>query len=372
MPFSYRSRLRRGVELTVATVFLMVLGACGEEKTSEGKALVPVVVAKAVLTEYTPSVTMTGAIAARVETDLSFRVSGRITERLADTGQHVQAGDILARLDPEEQKADLATAEANLTLAEAQEAQAASAFARQNELLQKGLTTRGDFETAEASLISARSSVDSARSARDTARDALGYTELRADADGIITARSAEVGQVAQAAQTMFRLARDGERDAVFHVQESVFLGREGFSGNGVKVSVALLNRPDITANGIIREISPTIDAQTGTVRMKAGLSDPSEEMALGAAVSGTVMMPAVKVIRVPWTAMGSRDGKPAVWVMDAATQVVDLRPVSVSVYDRGETLIADGIDPGTDIVVDGVKFLRPGQKVRSLGEKKL
>ncbi|MCX9000039.1 efflux RND transporter periplasmic adaptor subunit [Rhizobiaceae bacterium BDR2-2] len=358
--------LRRG---GLVCALAAVLAACGQEKQAEEKPLTPVVVEKAAFTTYSPAVTMTGEIEARVETDLSFRVSGRIVERFAETGQHVRAGDLLARLDPEEQKADLAAAEASLRLAEAQQAQSSAAFNRSTELLQKGLTTRGDHDSARAALISARNAVDSARSAADSAREALGYTELRADADGIVTDRSAEVGQVAQAAQMMFRLARDGARDAVFHVQESIFLHRDAFEADKIEVAVQLINLPEVTATGVIREISPTIDAATGTVRVKAGLSDASAELALGAAVTGRVMLRPVQVIRVPWTAIGSLDGKPAVWILDRETGSVSMQDVTVFAYEKETMLVTDGLAPGAEIVSEGAKFLRTGQKVRIVGE---
>ena len=362
---------RHTLPIALAGVGIFLLVDCSDDKPQTEKPLTPVKVEPARFTSYSPAVTMTGEIEARVESDISFRVSGRIIERLVDTGQHVKAGDLLARLDPEEQRADLAAANAGLNLAEAQQAQLQAAFNRSSELLQKGLTTRGDHDTARAALTSAQHAVDAARSSLAAAQDALGYTELRADADGIITARSAEVGQVAQAAQMVFRLARDGARDAVFHVQESIFLRRNAFAGQQVEVSVALLTRPDVTARGVIREISPTIDAKTGTVRVKAGLVDVNAEMALGAAVSGQVILDPTQVIRVPWTAIGSKDGEPAVWILDRDEQTVAMHKVSFFSYEKEAALVSRGIAPGADIVSEGAKFLREGQKVRIIGEAK-
>lgn len=351
---------------------MLLASGCSDDKPEAERPLTPVRVEQARLTSYSPAVTMTGEIEARIESDIAFRVSGRIIERRVDTGQHVRAGDLLARLDPEEQKADLASADAGLKLAEAQLAQLQAAFNRSLELLQKGLTTRGDHDTARAALTSAQHAVDAARSSLAAAQDALGFTELRADADGIITVRSAEVGQVAQAAQMMFRLARDGARDAVFHVQESIFVRRNAFAGQQVEVSIALLTRPEVTARGVIREISPTIDAKTGTVRIKAGLVDANADMALGAAISGRVVLDPTQIIRVPWTAIGSKDGEPAVWILDRDTQTVAMRKVSVFSYEKEVALISHGIAPGAEIVSEGAKFLREGQKVRILGEVKL
>lgn len=361
---SYAFLLRR---FTPLAVMALVLAACGDGGQKAEKPLTPVVIEKAVLTAYAPAVTMTGEIEARAEADLAFRVSGRIVERLADAGQRVRAGDLLARLDPEEQRADLVSAEASLKLAQAREAQLSAAFRRQEELLQKGLSTRGEYDAAQAAQVGALSAVDAARSAFESAREALGYTELRANADGIITARSAEVGQVAQAAQMMFRLASDGARDAVFHAQEAVFLRSHALAGEKVEVSVSMINRPEVTAKGMVREISPTIDARTGTVRVKAGLADISADMALGAAVIGTVLLDPVEVVRVPWMAIGSSGGEPAVWVLDGNT--VALRKVSVFGYEKETVLVLQGLEPGEAIVAEGAKFLRDGQKVRVIRE---
>ncbi len=151
---------------------------------------------------------VTGEIRARIETDLSFRVGGKIIDRQVDVGDHVRAGQVLARIDAEEQQADLAVAEANLEAAVAQRIQAELAFARQQKLFETQVTPRSALDQAQEALSTAQGSERSAQAQLGSAKEALSYTELKADQDGLITARNAEVGQVAQAASPSSRWRR--------------------------------------------------------------------------------------------------------------------------------------------------------------------
>ncbi len=171
---------------------------------------------------------LTGDVQARVSTELSFRVSGRVTERLVDVGAHVNAGDVLARIDPTEQKADLEGSKAAVAAAEAQLRVATATFERQKTLMASGFTTRVSYDQAQEGLRTAEGSLETAKAQLGTSADALTYTDLRANAAGIITARNIEVGQVAQSAQSAYTLAEDGARDAVFDVYESIFPAAAG------------------------------------------------------------------------------------------------------------------------------------------------
>ena len=135
------------------------------------------------------SLTLTGEVQARFRADLSFRVSGRVLERLVDVGAHVNAGDLLARLDPAEQQADFDAATAAVAAAEAQLRVAQATFDRQSYLLSSGFTTRDAHDQSQEQLRTAQSTLESAKAELGTAREALGDTELRARAAGVITAR---------------------------------------------------------------------------------------------------------------------------------------------------------------------------------------
>ncbi len=320
----------------------------------------PVRVAPVHFEEREQTITITGEVVARVETDLSFRVGGRITGWFVDVGDGVKEGQVLARLDPEEQKADVEAAEAGVRAADAQLKLARANFDRQKSLLNDGISTRRDYDDAETALRTAESAREAAIAQRDTAREVLSYTELRAPADGIVTARLAEAGQVAQAAQTMFTIADNGPRDAVFNVYESLFFAQPAKDG----VVVTLLSDDKVRATGHVREVSPTIDSQTGTVRVKVAMDRTPPEMTLGASVVGVGALAPRRVAVVPWQALSGVDGKPALWIVDRANGTVSLRPVEVLSFETGTALVAGGVEEGETYVADGTKLLRPGQSV--------
>ncbi|MBC9883101.1 efflux RND transporter periplasmic adaptor subunit [Bradyrhizobium sp. INPA01-394B] len=310
------------------------------------------------------SITLTGEIQARFRADLSFRVGGRVVARNVEVGAHVNKGDVLARLDAAEQQADVDAATAALASAEAQLRVAKATFERQKALIASGFTTRTVYDQAQEGLRTAEGVLEAAKAQLGTSRDALSYTVLRAEADGIVTARNIEVGQVVPAAQPVFSLAQDGERDAVFEVYESVFLGQT----DSRRVTLALVSDTSVTATGEVREISPVIDAKSSTIRVKVSIENPSTEMTLGSAVAGTVKAKAQKEIALPWSALMAAGRKPAVWTVDPNTQTASLKPVTVGAYEAGQVLIKAGLEPGERVVIDGGKLLSVGQPVAEEG----
>jgi RND family efflux transporter MFP subunit len=302
---------------------------------------------------------MTGEVQARIQTALSFRVSGRVIARLVDVGAHVNAGDLLARIDPTEQQADLDAATASLAAAESQVRVAASTFERQQTLMSKGFTTQVAFDQAQEGLRTAEASLESAKAQLGRSKEALGDTELRASATGVITARNLEVGQVMQAAQSAFTLAQDGDRDAVFDVYESIF-----FREPEDKIALTLLSDRHVTAVGRVREVSPTIDSKSSTVRVKVAIENPPAAMTLGSAVAGTARWKPVKQIVLPWSVLMATGSAPAVWVVEPRTRTVSLKPVTVDSYETGTVVIKGGLQAGDRVVVDGGKLLSLGQSV--------
>ncbi|MFC6446540.1 efflux RND transporter periplasmic adaptor subunit [Shinella zoogloeoides] len=343
----------------------LLLSATAAPALADGMAR-PVRTAPVHFEEREQSITITGEVIARVETDLSFRVGGRIVGWFVDVGDAVREGEVLARLDPEEQKADVEAAEAGVRAAEAQLKLARTNFDRQKSLLHDGISTQRDYDDAETALRTAESAREASVAQRDTAQEVLSYTELRAPADGIVTARLAETGQVAQAAQTMFTIADNGPRDAVFNVYESLFFAQPSKDG----VTVTLLSDETVRATGHVREVSPTIDAQTGTVRVKIAMDETPPQMTLGASVVGVGALAPRRVAVVPWQALSGVEGKPALWIVDKANNTVSLRPVEVLSFETGAALVSGGIEEGEVYVADGTKLLRPGQTVSaSAGE---
>ena len=357
-----RRRLARIIytgQTGLAALALLGLAACQPEDA--GKRELPKVIAAVVEPQvFTPTVELTGTVAARIESDLAFRAGGQVAERLVDVGDHVRAGQLLARIATDEPQATLDAAVAAARSAEATLKQAQANFERQKTLLKGGFTTKSSFDSAEEALRSAMNALDSARADVATAREQLTYTDLKSPAAGIITARTVEQGQVVTAAQTVFTLALDGPRDAVFDVYERATT-EEPTKG---EVKVRLISDPKVTATARVREISPAFDTATGTLRIKLGLVDAPPQMSLGAAIAGTASFTARQVIRLPWTALFSTRGEPSVWVVDAKSGMVAQRLIAIDRYLTGAILVRDGLKPGETVVTAGGQLLRPGETV--------
>jgi membrane fusion protein, multidrug efflux system len=358
-PAKSRNALRGGGPLPCVLLAVTVLGGCSDRVANSVKPPMLVRTETVRLQERQGAVTLTGEIQARIQTDLSFRVSGRVITRLVDVGAHVNAGDVLARIDPTEQQADLDAATASLAAAKSQVRVAASTFERQKTLLSKGFTTQAAFDQAQEGLRTAEGSLESAKAQLGRSIEAMGDTQLRASAAGVITARNLEVGQVMQAAQSAFTLAQDGDRDAVFDVYESMF-----FREPEDKIALTLLSDRHVTAVGRVREVSPTIDSKSSTVRVKVAIENPPEAMTLGSAVAGTARWKPVKQIILPWSVLMATGSAPAVWVVEPGTRTVSLKPVTVDSYETGTVVIEGGLQPGERVVVDGGKLLSVGQSV--------
>ncbi|PWL17157.1 efflux RND transporter periplasmic adaptor subunit [Falsochrobactrum shanghaiense] len=326
---------------------------------SDSLNIVPVTVMESKFGDYQPKLTLSGFIAARSLVNVAFRVNGQVVERMVEVGQHVEKGELLARLDDLEQRANIRVAQASQDAARAQLKEAEANFRRQRTLLEQGFTTRSQYDQAEQVFRTAQSMLVNAQSQLGNARDELSYTELHAPVSGVVTARNIETGQVVQAAQTAFSIAEDGARDAIFDMQETLV----NHARSGMGVTLALLSDESVTADGRIREISPVVDAQTGTVRVKVAIAETPERMALGATVTGTVHMDLNKVIIVPWSAMTSDAGRTAVWRVTKDTHVATLVPVRVLAYENERVIIGAGLGEGELIVTHGAQLLRTGEQ---------
>jgi RND family efflux transporter MFP subunit len=313
--------------------------------------------------DATSTVRTSGEVRARVESNLSFRASGKVVARLVDTGDRVRAGSVLARLDPEEPRADLSVASATLASAQATMDRSKLNLDRARALFSDAAIARAALDSAERDVAVSASSLASAKARFEIARDALSYTELRATRDGVVTARTLAVGQVAQEGATAFTVAEDGKRDAVFDIDEHV-ADRVAI---GTPLSIALADDPHVVANGVVREIAPAVDPGTASVRIKVAVDDPLPAgMTLGAPVVGSLALTSAKTFTIPSESIFSDDTEaPAVWVLDPHTKAVTLRRVVVQSYDSRNVVVQDGLGDGDVIVTGGASRLRPSQVVR-------
>ncbi|GBH10362.1 Multidrug efflux pump subunit AcrA [Pseudomonas syringae pv. actinidiae] len=344
--------------LVLGFISLLSLGACSAGKPAN-KALVRVAVQPVASVDVASSVVLTGDIQARKVTEQSFRVSGKLVKRYADVGDRVRAGQVLARLDPREQKTDLASANAEVAVRESRLHLAEQNYQRQQLLLPKGYTNLSEYQKARSGLDSARGDLAALRAQQANARDQVGYTELFAVADGVITARHAEEGQVVQAATPVFSLAHDGEREAVFSAYESL-LGSDQTAGT---VTISPLGQPAIQLSGTIREITPIVSAASGTLRVRVALPDAAIAPALGSVVSARLQTRSQRAFALPWSALSRTQGQPAVWRLDDQAKV-RLTRVKVLRYEQGQVIVSEGLNEGDRVVSRGLQFLYPGQQV--------
>jgi len=351
--------------LKAAGFVLSGLVAVAAPAGSETKHPTNVRVVTASYQNYPNIISLTGEITAQHTLTLAFRISGQITERFVEVGQHVEAGDILAQLDDSIQSADLTAARAAMDAAQAQLDQVTAELARSRELLDQGFTTRAAFERVEASAILAQGTFDLVEAQVELAQDNLTYANLVAPTSGIITASPAKVGQIAQLAQPMFTLAENGKRDAVFDVQETVFFEQS----DDFSVDISLLERPEISVECFVREVSPIVDLYTGTVRVRCGIDSPPTSFSLGAIVRGTADLGSESLIVLPWSALGSLRGHPAVWIYDPTLGTVSKREIEIERYENGRIVLRSGLENGNLVVIDGTKFLFEGMPVQPVVE---
>lgn len=302
-----------------------------------------------------------GEIKPRIESRLGFRVAGKLVSREVELGQRVQAGQVLARLDPQDYRLATDAAQAQYAAAVTNRDLAAADYKRFKELREQNFISGAELERREANLKAAQAQVDQAQAQLTSQRNQGSYTALVADTAGVVTAVEAETGQVVSAGQPVVRLAQDGGRDAVFAVPED----KLGLMRDGAAVEVRVWPGQTQLA-GKVREVSASADPVTRTYQVKVGLQG-RELPPLGATVT---VQPRVKngdrpqAIKLPTSALRQDGQATAVWVLDPRTMTVSSQPVQIATADGNEAVVAAGLQEGQQVVMAGVHVLAPGQKV--------
>jgi len=305
-------------------------------------------------------------VEAEDEVALAFRISGRLLESSGKLGDRVKPGQVMARLESQNELNTLRQAQAGLAAAQGQLTQARNHFERQETLLAQGWTTRANFDVATQAQQTAQSQVDAAEAQLKTAHDLVGFTELKADAPGVITATGPSGGEVVQAGQMIVRLARQDGRDAIFDVPAQVIRSAPSDS----QITVSLTDDPAVTAQGRVREVAAQANPATRTFEVKVGLTDPPPAMRLGATVTGRLETDAVPIIEIPATALTRSNQQPAVWIVDPSSRTVSIRNIDVLRFEQANVVVSQGLDAGEVVVMAGVQALHPGQKIRLLGSE--
>lgn len=308
-----------------------------------------------------------GEVHARFESALGFRVSGKISARHVDVGNHVDKDQILAELDPRD--LELARSSAKATVASAQAALklARSEYDRYQTLRQRNFVSQFDLEARTNALAAASAHVAEAQAALEASRNQAGYAELRADADGVITAISAEAGQVVGAGQAIMTLAHEGTSEVEINVPEQSIARLKV----GTSAQIELWTEADQRHAGRIREIAPSADPTTRSYRVRVAFDDESIKLLLGqtARVYFTSNDDSERFV-VPLSALYEKDGKAAIWQVDEKTRKVHLAAVEVVRYSESGVLISAGLVVDRWIVTAGVHRLREGETINPIDDR--
>jgi membrane fusion protein, multidrug efflux system len=362
LPNAWQLPYRSFLSLIAIVVLLLV----GCEKAVEVEDVRPVRIVTVEKKVNEEPITMSGQVEAHNYINAAFRTSGRIVERLVSVGDVVKAGQPLARLDPKIEKSAVEMAEAELAAVAALLQQTEINEKRESRLLKSNATSHSTYEEALRQFKSAQAQVQGAEARLRSAQEQLDFTVLKAEADGVVTERTAEVGEVVAAGQLVLRIAKNGLIDAVFDVPETLI--RNGVK-QGQVIEVCLNADKDICAEGIVYEIAPQSDSVTRTHLTKTQMKDTPARMLLGASVVGYLKLSATPSIHVPASSLTISNGQPAVWVVDPAQNIVRLNPITVGQYTANYVAIADGLTPGDMVVTAGVQTLHQNQKVKLLPE---
>jgi RND family efflux transporter MFP subunit len=345
-----------GILLTMA---LALVGCKPEEAPLAARLVRAVVVDPKPILDDRQAV---GDVKPRYESDLSFRVDGKLVSRRVDMGAAVREGDLLATLDVQDYQNKLHSSEADLAAAEAALVEAQGTEDRLGKLLKNGWTPKASYDTALHNLRAAEAKLASARASLALTRDQLNYTQLKAEFDGVITAVGAEAGQNVTAGQMVVKLARLSDKDGVFNVAETALFDHRN---EGAEVIVWPLSNPQLTIEGVVREVSPVADSTTRTYAVKVTLKDPPPRIRFGMSVGGRWKSSPVLEVALPLSALFEKNGSPAVWVVDQQSDSIALKAVAVARYEADTVVVAGGLTKGDLVVTAGINTLREGQKIR-------
>lgn len=356
---------RRLATSTVICLLPLALLACGEKPPADPRTDPPLVRAAIVQVGAAASRSFTGTVAARVQSDLGFRVPGKVLERLVDAGQSVKRGQVLMRIDPVDLKLAAHAQQEAVTAARARAHQTAEDEARYRDLRGTGAISASAYDQIKAAADAAQAQLSAAEAQADVARNASRYAELVADGDGIVMETLAEPGQVVSAGQTVVRLAHAGRREALIQLPETLR------PAVGSTAQAMLFGKEGVVVQARLRQLSGSADRLTRTFEARYVLEGELSNAPLGATVviqAPDEHSPRHDSLHVPIGALHDAGKGAGVWVIDGEPAKVSWRPVAVQRLDDAGAYVAGQIKPGERIVALGAHLLREGAEVRVAG----
>ena len=341
---------------------MLLLAAC-TDKPAKTEDIRPVRVLVVAPSGANNQVELAGEVQPRYESQLGFRVGGKVIARRVEVGTVVKRGQVLMQLDATDFQLAQAQAKASVSAADSSLALAQAELNRYRELRQKNFVSQALLESKEAVYKAALANHEQATVGLRVQANQSSYTSLVADADGVVTSLGAEVGQVVAAGMPVVRLARTGETEVRVSIPED----QVGTLKRVSALTVRTWANPELALEGRLRELSPMADPATRTFAAKISLPKAGNEIRLGmtATVSFATEMP--PGIRLPLTALFNHREKTAVWVV--VNGAVQLATVDIAGAIGNEVMILSGLNPGQTVVTAGVNQLREGQKVSVLAD---
>jgi multidrug efflux system membrane fusion protein len=354
-------------KLPVAGLMVAALGlaGCSQEKAEVKDIIRPVKVIEIAQAHDTRTLSYSGSVRARTESALAFRVNGKITERLVDIGQHVASGDVLARIDPGDYDLSVKSAQAALDAAERQVETVELARKRAEQLFAKNFAPKSQLEQATLTYDQAVATRDSARSSLAQAKNQVGYTDLKADRDGIVTAVNADVGQVVGSGTPVVTVAVDGEKEVLIAVPEMEIAEFKP----GKVVKAGFWSDDALALDGKVREVAGSADPQSRTFAVRVSLpNDPRVLLGMTANIEASAANER-QLVSIPLSALAEKDSQSIVWTVDRGADTVHARSVKVARFAADGVRVAQGLKPGDVVVAAGTQFMTENLKVKLAGD---
>ena len=361
-----RSLMTIGLLAGWLTVALMA-GGCSKPAVKDPRLQSPRVEVFKAQAAGSNSRTFTGIVEARVQSDLGFRVGGKILERSVNVGQRVQKGQVLMRLDPEDLRLSAAAEQANVEAARAKYTHAKADETRSAMLVKSGVISRREYDQDRAALDTAKALLEAVEAQARVSKNFSEYAVLLADADGVIVRTLSEPGQVVAIGQTVVQLAHDGPREALINLPEGV---RPDL---GTTASARLYGQ-DQMYQARLRQLSDAADPASRTFEARYVLEGETATAPLGSTVTITLVTKPTsgnQSVLVPVGAVYDRGSGPGVWIVDDKSEV-KFRFVKIGSISQEEVVVSRGVDAGEKVVALGAHLLHEGQVVNLANEEKI
>jgi RND family efflux transporter MFP subunit len=351
--------------VTIIGLLPFVLAACNDATSStDPRTQPPLVRIEAVESSVQSERSFTGIVAARVQSDLGFRVPGKVLERLVDAGQTVNRGQPLMRIDPTDLRLAMRAHEEAVAAARARAHQTAEDEVRHRNLLSPRAVSASEYDKAKAAAESARADLNAARAQADVARNEMSYAVLFADADGVVVETLSEPGQVVAAGQVVVRVAHAGPREAVIELPETL---RPAMKSTGR----ATLYGSGLTGSARLRQLSDAANRQTRTFEARYVLEGRLADAPLGSTVS--IQIPdsrSTPALLVPIGAIFDPGKGPGVWLVEGDMPRVTWRAVHIAGLSDEAASVVGELEAGNRVVALGAHLLHEGEHVRLAGSE--